>query len=404
MRNPKVSHGFIRSALGNVKETEAVDKYTFRCYLHQPSASFPSNVVYYPCNLIAPESEAQTHTHPIGCGPFKFVRWQRYQVTELARFENYYETDAEGNSLPYLDGIVGRPKKEDRVRLTSLRAGEADLIDNMAYADASVFPKQYAETFQAWDVPMVGTSFILFNLDKGPFSNQTPEGKILRRAVAHATNHAAIKEVVFYGRGDTATGYYGPSSPWHTPDATPYPAYDPDKAKFLLRQAKAIGTAIDLQSSTSYPYLRQTGDLLQAMWSDVGLKVTHNILGEPVLRKKRRSRDFHAALAAASYRFDPDGWFSRQILSTATSTQQGSGFHSERADKLILEARSTADKAKRLEHYTALESIVNEELPILYLHHLTLLEAGTLNLQGYQPTISGAFSARGAGIRTAWLA
>ncbi len=119
MRNPKTSHAFIRSALENIRETVVVDKHTCRCQLHQPSASFPSNVVYYPCNLIAPESEAQAHTHPVGCGPFKFVRWQRYEMTELARFEHYYETDAEGNSLPYLDGIVGRPKKEDRVRLTS---------------------------------------------------------------------------------------------------------------------------------------------------------------------------------------------------------------------------------------------------------------------------------------------
>ena len=123
-----------------------------------------------------------------------------------------------------------------------------------------------------------------------------------------------------------------------------------------------------------------------------------------MLRKKRRDRDFHATPAAASYRFDPDGWFSRELLSTATATQQGSGFRNEQADRLILEARGTADKAKRVELYAALESIVNAELPILYLHHLTLLEAGALNLNGYQPAISGPFSTQGAGIRTAWLA
>jgi hypothetical protein len=34
---------------------------------------------------------------------------------------------------------------------------------------------------------------------------------------------------------------------------------------------------------------------------------------------------------------------------------------------------------------------------------LTLLEAGVLNLKGYQPAISGAYSYQGGGIRTAWL-
>ena len=97
------------------------------------------------------------------------------------------------------------------------------------------------------------------------------------------------------------------------------------------------------------------------------------------------------------------GWFSRQILSSASSTQQSSGFRNDKADTLIAQARRTADKAQRLELYAAIDSIVNEELPILYIHHLTLLEAGTRNLKGYQPAISGPFSTKGAGIRTAWL-
>ncbi len=404
IQNPKTSHAFTRSALGNLKSTEVVDKYTVRCHLHQPSAIFPSNVVYYPCNLIAPDSVEQADHHPIGCGPFKFVKWKRFEITELVRFENYYETDAKGNSLPYLDGIIGRPKKEDRVRLTSLRTGEVDLIDNMAYSDASTFAKNYGDRFQTWDVPTLGTSFVRFNLDKGPFSNQTPEGKMLRQAAAHAVDHDAIRAAVFDGRGQTATAYYSPDSPWYSSGTRPYPAFDPDKARFLLRKAKAVGTAIDLQSLISYPYQKQTGELLQAMWSEVGFKVSHNSYDSAILRQKRRNRDFHAASAAASYRFDPDGWFSRAVLSTSPSNQQGSGFHNPKADQLILEARQTPDRNKRLDLYAEIDSIVNEELPMLYLHHLTLLEAGVSNLQGYQPAISGPFSTQGAGIRTAWLA
>ena len=119
LQDPKIAHPLARSALENLKDTEVVDKYTVRCHLHQPSAAFPADVVYYPCALMAPESVEQADLHPIGCGPFKFVKWDRNNLTEMVRFENYFETDAEGNSLPYLDAIIGRPKKEDRVRLTS---------------------------------------------------------------------------------------------------------------------------------------------------------------------------------------------------------------------------------------------------------------------------------------------
>ncbi len=399
IQNPQKSSAFARSALKNLKETLVVDKYTVQCRLHEPSAAFPANVVFYPCSLMAPDGEARAKEFPISCGPFKFVRWNRYEVTALERFEHYYETDAEGNALPYLDAILGRPKKEDRVRLTSLRAGDVDLIDNMAYADAQHFPQKYASKFKTWDVPMLGTFFVIFNLDKGPFTD-----KRLRQAVAHAIDHEAIKAAVFYGRGETATGFYGQQSPWHSADVKPYPPYDPDKAKFLIRQAKAQGMRVDLQAPVAYPYMQQTGELLHAMLSEVGFHVVYKVYERPVLRQKRRDRDFHITLGSASYRFDPDGWFSRSLLSTSPSTKRASGFNNERVDALIAEARKAGDKQQRLALCREVDSIVNEELPILYLHHLTLLTAGVLNLQGYQPGISGPFTALGGGVRTAWMA
>lgn len=399
LQDPAKSHAFARSALANLKDVEVLDRYTVRCHLHEPSAAFPANVVYYPCSLIAPDSEAQVDTQLVGCGPFKLVRWRRNEVTELVRFDDYFETDAAGNRLPYVESLVGRPKKEDAVRLTALRAGEVDVIDNIAYANAATFSRQYGTKFQSWDVPTLGTSFIVFNLEKGPFAD-----KRLRQAAAHAINHEAIKAAVFYDRGDIATGFYSPASPWYASGVRPYPEYDPDKAKFLLRQAKAAGTVVQLQSLLSYPYLQQTGELVQAMWSEVGFVVQHSTYDEPVLRQKRRDRDFDAESTAASYRFDPDGWFSRQILSTAPSTESTSGFHHARADQLILEAQRTADKRKRLDLYTEIDSIVNDELPLLYIQHLTLLTAGSRNLKGYAPAISGIFSTKGGGIRTAWFA
>jgi peptide/nickel transport system substrate-binding protein len=375
-----------------------------RCHLHSASAAFPANVVYYPCHLIAPDSVEQAAVHPICAGPFKFVEWVRYSHTTLERFENFYETDAQGNPLPYIERVEGRPKKEDRVRLTALRAGEVDLIDNMAYSDAADFPKRYAGEFQTWDVQALGTAFITFNLEKGPFAYSSPDGKLLRQAAAYATNLEAIHRAVFYQRGEIATGYFPSVSPWHASPEGWKGKYDPEKAKSLLKKAKAIGTPVHIMASVLPPYMQQTGEMLQAMWSEVGFKVNYEIVDTSVRNSKRRSGDFDVDSAAGSYRFDPDGYFGRQVLSTSAYTKQMSRFRNERADKLILEARKTADIKKRLEIYREVDSIVNDELPYLYTHHLTLLEAGAMNIKNYQPAISGAPSTRGAGIRTAWLA
>ena len=150
--DPKIGHSFTRGVLGDLERVSVDDKYTVRCHLKNPSAIFAANLIYYPANLMAPGSVDQADTHPVSCGPFKFKSWKRHDATELERFENFWETDAEGNALPYLDGLIGYPKKEDRVRLTALRTGEVDLIDNMAYADAAEFESNYGKDFNTWEV------------------------------------------------------------------------------------------------------------------------------------------------------------------------------------------------------------------------------------------------------------
>ena len=142
-----------------------------------------------------------------------------------------------------------------------------------------------------------------------------------------------------------------------------------------------MGAEVSVQAEDAWPYMQQTAELVQAMWTEVGFKVANYTYDRTVLLQKRRSGDFHADSMAASYRWDPDGFYARQILSSGATTKIESRFHNEKADKLILEARRTPERQKRLEMYAAIDSIINEELPLLYTHHLTLLEAGSLKLQ-----------------------
>ena len=126
---------------------------------------------------------------------------------------------------------------------------------------------------------------------------------------------------------------------------------------------------------------------------------------DTVLYKKRRDRDFHADVTSSSYRWDPDGWFSRQLFSSAPANKlTGPGVPTGARRSVDSPSTANCRHAETARAATAIESLVNEELPLLYLHHLTALQAGAMRLQGYQPAISGPFSIRGGGIRAAWLA
>jgi peptide/nickel transport system substrate-binding protein len=401
--DPKIGHAFTRSSLTDIKEMAVVDKETLRVHLKAPNAAFANDVTYYPCNLIAPDSAPQADTHPIGCGPFKFKSWTHWNKTELVRFENYFETDKDGNRLPYLDAILGLPKKEDRVRLTAMRAGEIDLIDSVSYADAAEFRKQYKGTMETWEVQQVGCGWVGFNLKNGPFSYQNPNGHLLRQAAAHAVDRNAIHEAVFYGLGKILKGFYGPASPWHMADAKSWPEYDPEKSKFLLRKANAHNTPVTLLSRPEFNYMNQTGELVHAMWSEVGFKVNYEIHPEAVIREKYRKGEFDAESTASSYRGDPDGWYGRNILSSSPEGQLRIGYKNETVDKLIMTALGTADRKKRMELYVEIEGHVNTDLPLLYTHTIPLLQARTAKLN-YAPSPFGTMSFAGGALRSASFA
>ncbi|MDP7548122.1 MAG: hypothetical protein QGF20_12585, partial [Alphaproteobacteria bacterium] len=157
-----------------------------------------------------------------------------------------------------------------------------------------------------------------------------------------------------------------------------------------------------------FAYMHQTGDLVQAMWAEVGFKVSHEIQPNGVLREKYRkgasqAGEYDADSSANSYRADPDGWFYRSLLSTAPTTKLRSGYNSERVDMLIQQARVTRDRNQRLALYTEVEIIINEELPLIYTHTVPLLQGGVRGLQGYRPAFAGPFSTTRSGIRTAYF-
>src|SRR5215510_7662792 len=265
IKNPAIGHEFSRGAVKSIATVDLLDKYTVRFNLSEPDATLPANVMHYPTNLQAPEAFESASEHPIGTGPFKFVSWTRWQETRLVRFENYWETDTDGNNLPYLDEIIGKPKREDSVRLTALRTGQINLMDNMAYADVDRFKKSYGKDFNSWELHLGGV-FVVFNFRQGPFQD-----KRLRTAAAQAIDRHAIHNSVFYGHGDMLDQPYPRGNPWHLEGSRSL-EYDPEKAKALLKEARAVGTAIEMICNANLAYNLESAQIVQEMWNSVGFK------------------------------------------------------------------------------------------------------------------------------------
>ena len=396
IKNPAIGGGWERGAIANVDSVEVLDKYTVRIKAVVPAVSIPSNLMHYPTRMMAPEAFDTVAEHPIGTGPFKFVSWTRNNEARLVRFENYWETDAEGHSLPYLDAIVGKIKREASVRLTVLRTGQVQFINTMAQADITSFKATQGDKYQLWEWHG-GGQYVVFNWRRGPFQD-----KRLRTAAAHAIDRNAIHQVVFYDHGAMTDQPYPKGNPWHLEGIRSL-EYDPQHAKALLKEARAVGTEVRLLCNANATVSREIAQVVQDQWSTAGFKVVVDILDTVPWNQARSEGTFTASIQGHTFRYDPDDFFGRDLHSKSEYSNVLSGWQNARYDQLVEEAKKTLDPARRRALYAEGWNIVNVELPFFYLHELTQTSAAVKALRGYQPGSEGALAYQGGGLRAAYI-
>jgi peptide/nickel transport system substrate-binding protein len=396
IQDAAIGHDFIRGGLENVDSVDVLDKYTVRINAKVADAALPTSIMRYPIVLMAPDAFDTSAERPIGTGPFKFVAWTRNSDTRLVRFENYWETDAEGHSLPYLDEVIAKPKREDSVRLTALRTGQVHLIDDMAQADVERFTKEHGAKYNTWRWH-AGGNYIVFNWRRGVFQD-----KRLRTAAAHATDREALHQAVYYGQGELLDQCFPRADPWYLPEIRAL-EYDPDRAKALLKEARAVGTAVKIIANVNTALARETVQVLQASWETVGFKVTLELLDTVPFLAAAREGHFDGRLGGYTYRYDPNDFYARNLHSKSEWNRSNSGWHNERYDRLVEEAKRTLDMARRKALYTEAQNIINVELPHFHLHDVVRTTAADKKLQGYQPGLGGALTYQGGGLRTAYI-
>jgi len=69
---------------------------------------------------------------------------------------------------------------------------------------------------------------------------------------------------VFYGQGDMLDQHYPRGDFWHLESSRSL-EYDPEKAKALLRQARAVGTPLKLLCNANVAFNREIGQVVQEM-------------------------------------------------------------------------------------------------------------------------------------------
>ena len=264
--------------LADIESIEATPENTVVVTMKRPWVSFPWTLwgssrvgITGRAQLDAPSTECANNL--VGTGPFMLESWTVNQEMVLVKNPNYWQKDADGNQLPYLDKITYRPIPESAQRVNALESGQVDLIhtsDTEQLAER-LLPAEEAGDLGVYESDAWGeTNYLMLNASKPPFDN-----KNARLAVAHALDREFLRDVRGGGLGSIANGPFAEEVLGYTED-TGFPEFDVEKAKEL---AAAYEEETGEPLSFTYSFVTsEAGNLtaqeIQTQMADAGIDMS----------------------------------------------------------------------------------------------------------------------------------
>ncbi|MBW8319028.1 MAG: ABC transporter substrate-binding protein [Rhizobium sp.] len=382
-RNMTLPESRRKSELSSVEKVEAIGDYEVKFTLKAPDVTLLAQLSDRAGMIVSPtaakELGADFGSKPVCAGPFKFVERVQQDRIVLEKFADYWDKDK-----VFIDKVTYLPIPDSTVRLANLRSGELDMIERLAATDAASVKSDAALTYA--DVVGIGYMAMYVNVANGPRSdNPFGKDKRLRQAFSLAIDREALSQVVFEGTAMAGNQPYPPTSPWFNKEI-PVPVRDIAKAKELMKAAGHETLDIQLQHANS-PVVTQMMQVVQSMVAEAGFNVSLKATEFATLLSEQSAGNFQLSRSDWSGRIDPDGNL-HQFVTCECGINDAKYCNAE-VDKLLNEARASADEAVRKQKYDAAAKILDDDLPVIYLGHPSWIWAIKKEVTGFVPSPDG---------------
>lgn len=214
--------------------------------LMEVSPNFINKLAIINAAIVSKKAVAEGYENAlIGTGPFRYSQTidkdgQAHWI--LVRNETYFEKDANGKTLPYLDSLVFIIENRKLQQLDMFENGVIQLIDGMPPSRISRMLEGKLEDFNKVPPqlilvrePILGTQFYAFNLLQEKFQDVR-----VRKAINYALDkNVIIRNILNYQAFGIGDGGIVPPAGFNGYDSKKVKgySYQPEKAKKLLADA-----------------------------------------------------------------------------------------------------------------------------------------------------------------------
>jgi peptide/nickel transport system substrate-binding protein len=295
---------------------------------------------------------------PVGTGPFKVTEHNIGSRIKLDAFEDYFETDKEGNSLPYLDGIDIKPIPEPATLVNAVRSGDIDFTNLVPLQNIEQISK--ASGVQKLQEPGVNWLGLAMNEKRKPFDSRKA-----RRGIAKLINTKQYVKTAYFGNAIPAQGPINKATGWVWREDKPDDqAYDPQKGKQLVKEAGADGASFSLL--TTKDSLRSAKAVRQQL-NRAGFDVSVEQVTSSTYWSRYEKLDYDATISGSVGDPDPDQ--SLWNFYRSDGPWNWVSYEDEKIDKWLVDQRRTLDRDKRKKILWQIEDRLIADAPHAYLSH-----------------------------------
>src|SRR5215212_2666779 len=378
-----------------IKSVEAPDGRTVIVTLIKPWVGLLSNLVAIP--ILPKDSYPSQKEHPLGTGPFKFIRYDSaQQVCDVEAFPEYWE------GAPKLQSVRVRVISDMNALQAELQSGRVDIAPlPTSLSPDAVKRLESNPDLQVKAFPGSNVVLLTINTASSPLDNVK-----VRQAVAYAIDREALIQKLLLGYGKIAHSII-PEESWSYSSGQTY-SYDPARAKQLLDEAgfrdpDGDGPKMRFEKPVVYKLSgsslagRQYAGVIQNYLKEVGIPVEIQTPEQNTLFDELRRGNFQIAYTQwVGGNQDPifykDLFATSEIPTPARSSRNRSRYSNKELDELLDEAVNTFDRQKARELYTRIQDIVSREVPVFPLWYQSNIVIARKNVGNIQVNASGDWS------------
>ena len=355
LRDPELGAATV-AIYASIETIETPDKYTVVFELNQQNPDLLTNLGDYH-SIILWSGSTDPQSEQIGTGAFIVDTYLPEDRMTFKRNPDYWRKDAEGNRLPYLDGIEYLFLAEPSAQVEALRGGQ---VDYLIYLPSEYVPVVEDDPdLEVYQTPSNTHYIVHMRSDRKPFGDVR-----VRQAFRAAIDRKAILDGAFEGLG--VTGRDTPFGPAYADFYLDIPELPRDipKAKRLLAEAGyADGLTVTLTTQQASP-VPAMATILKEQLAEAGINVEIQLVPPDVYYGADNlwlEADF--AITDWGSRAAPQNYLDLAYACGAKWNE--THWCDEEIDKLSEQAAVEIDRAKRAQIYKEIQRIFIERGPIL---------------------------------------